>query len=101
MRSKAESIAARLAAAAGSEVHRTTGPAGIRLEADLPPELSEAAHEIVLSAIAEADAYGHERTGDRNYVWAMVHGENPNENPAAADTAPRVVSTQPSEGAST
>ncbi|GAA3768182.1 hypothetical protein [Streptomyces chiangmaiensis] len=100
MRTKAESIAARLAAATGSEVHRTEGPAGVRLEANLPPELSEAAHEIVLSAIAEADAYGHERTEDRGYVWALVH-ETPNENPAAADTAPGVANAQPSEGAST
>ncbi|GHE64566.1 hypothetical protein [Streptomyces capitiformicae] len=73
MRPKVESIAARLAVAARSEVRREEVPAGVRLEVDLPREqLSETARKTVLAAIADADAYGHERTGEGDYLWALV-----------------------------
>lgn len=72
MRPKAESIAARLAVATGAEVRREEVPAGVRLEVDLPRERSETARRAVLAAIADADAYGHGRTGEDDRLWALV-----------------------------
>ncbi|WP_371578558.1 hypothetical protein [Streptomyces sp. NBC_01314] len=72
MRPKAESIAARLADAAGADVRREEVPGGVRLEVDLPRDLSETKRRAVLAAIADADAYGHGRTGEGDCLWALV-----------------------------
>lgn len=72
MRSKAESIAIRLAEATGADVRRERAPVGVRLEVDLPQELSEASRRAVLAAMADADAYGHRRTGESDCLWAFV-----------------------------
>ncbi|MDT0573982.1 hypothetical protein RM704_42160 [Streptomyces sp. DSM 3412] len=72
MRPKAECIAARLAVATGAEVRRQESAAGVRLEVDLPQELSAASRRAVLAAIADADAYGHRRTGESDHLWALV-----------------------------
>ncbi len=47
-------------------------PAGVRLEVNLPRNLSEASRSAVLAAIADADAYGHRRTGESDCLWALV-----------------------------
>ncbi|QFQ98926.1 hypothetical protein F9278_25345 [Streptomyces phaeolivaceus] len=47
-------------------------PIGVRLEVDLPRELSETARRAVLVAIADADSYGHRRTGEGDCLWALV-----------------------------
>jgi hypothetical protein len=70
--SKAKSIAARLAEATGADVRREEASVGIRLEVDLPRDLSEASRRAVLAAIANAEAYGHRRTGDSDCLWALV-----------------------------
>ncbi|MER6157864.1 hypothetical protein ABT147_20300 [Streptomyces sp. NPDC001868] len=72
MRPKAESIAARLADATGAEVRREAVPGGIRLRVELPRDLSETTRRAVLAAIADADAYGHGRTAEGDYLWALV-----------------------------
>ncbi|MDX3643745.1 hypothetical protein [Streptomyces sp. MB09-02B] len=72
MRSKAECIAARLAVATGAEVRREETAVGVRLEVDLPSELSETSRRVVLAAITGTDAYGHRRTGESDYLWALV-----------------------------
>lgn len=72
MRPKAESIAARLSDATGAEVRREEIPFGVRLEVDLPQELSETSRGAVLATIATADAYGHRRTGEGDRLWALV-----------------------------
>jgi hypothetical protein len=75
VRPKVESIAAQLAVATGAEVRREEGPVGVRLEADLPQDLKEIGRKAVLAAIVDADAYGHERTGEGDYVWALISNE--------------------------
>ena len=72
MRPKVESIAARLAVATGAEVRRKETAVDVRLEVDLPRELSDVARRAVLAAIADADAYGHRRTGESDCLWALV-----------------------------
>ncbi|WP_416985643.1 hypothetical protein [Streptomyces sp. T028] len=72
---KAERIAARLAAATGSEVHRKGEPDGIRLEAGLSPDLSETGRKAVLAVIADTDAYGHERTAEGDRLWALIRNK--------------------------
>ncbi|MBZ3906648.1 hypothetical protein [Streptomyces griseiscabiei] len=72
MRPKAESIAARLTDATGAEVRSAEFPLGVRLEVDLPRELSETSRRAVLAAIADADVYGHRRTGEGDHLWALV-----------------------------
>lgn len=73
MRPKVESIAARLSAALNTEVRRTNGPHGVRLEADLPADLGEARRAATLAAISEADSFGHQRTGRGDLVWAFIN----------------------------
>ncbi|MFI6354379.1 hypothetical protein ACIBJF_17355 [Streptomyces sp. NPDC050743] len=88
MRPKVESIAARLAAATGSEVHREEIPAGVRLVVDLPPELGEVERKEVLAALASADEYGHRRTDGGDSVWALVHSDTTEHKPGDRVTGP-------------
>lgn len=73
MRSKAESIAARLSAATGNTVASQETPDGVRLEVTVPNGLDGQQRSFLLAALADADSYGHERTVDTDYVWAMIH----------------------------
>jgi hypothetical protein len=72
---KVESIAARLAAATGSEVQRKQVAAGVRLEVGLRQDLCESRRKAVLAVIADADTYGHERTADGDRLWVLIHNE--------------------------
>lgn len=85
---KVESTAVRLAVATGSEVRRKQVPAGIRLEADLPQHLDEPRRKAVLAAVADTDAYGHERTAEGDRLWVLIRNEAEQDTPATADTAP-------------
>lgn len=96
MRPKAESIAARLADATGAEVRREEVPGGVRLEADLPRELSETTRRAVLAAIADADAYGHRRTGEGDRLWALVINKATTE-PRRPLTRPRGMADPPGD----
>lgn len=72
MRSKVESITARLSCALNTVVRRSEEPRGVRLEADLPPDLDEEARAATLAAVSEADSFGHQRTGRGDLVWAFI-----------------------------
>ncbi|MER5880685.1 hypothetical protein ABT119_32810 [Streptomyces sp. NPDC001910] len=72
MRSKVESIAARLSGALNTEVRRSDELRGVRLEADLPSNLGEEERAATLAAISEADSFGHQRTGRGDLIWAFI-----------------------------
>ncbi|MER5384266.1 hypothetical protein ABT040_29010 [Streptomyces sp. NPDC002688] len=76
MRSRVEGIAARLSRALKTPVRRAEGPNGIRLEADLPPDLTETERKVTLAAISDADSFGHERTRRGDLVWAFINSED-------------------------
>ncbi|MEU0786696.1 hypothetical protein ABZ341_34650 [Streptomyces sp. NPDC006173] len=59
-----------------TEVRRIQSTQGIRLEADLPPDLTEENRKATLAAISAADSFGHERTGHGDLVWAHVNHES-------------------------
>lgn len=67
---RVESVAARLAALTGSTPRVTTGELATRIEADLPPRLSDVARHNLLVALADADQCGHQV--DDGYVWAEI-----------------------------
>ncbi|MEW1611661.1 MULTISPECIES: hypothetical protein [unclassified Streptomyces] len=64
-----------LTAAIGTEPRVTDTTAGIRIEADLPTELSDAGHAAVLAALATADHFGHTLTRTAEFVWAEISRE--------------------------
>lgn len=69
-------LAGMLAAATGSEARTTVTKAGaVRIEADLPAEMSPTTRIAVLTALAIADRYGHARTEDSDSVWAELDME--------------------------
>lgn len=73
---QAAALAAMLAAATGSEPRTTETGVGIRVEADLPPEVTSATRMTILAALAGAPAYGHERRLDgAEIVWAVIPRE--------------------------
>ncbi|MGK5640078.1 hypothetical protein ACSNOK_17425 [Streptomyces sp. URMC 126] len=71
-KAQAVALAARFAAATGQTPHTDETPARIRVEVNLPRELSDAARRIVVAALAEADRYGHDHTSAGAVVWAEV-----------------------------
>jgi hypothetical protein len=64
-----------LAAATGLQPRTRAMPGGVRIEADLPDQLAPAARSAILAALGIADSYGHERTPDCEFVWALIAGE--------------------------
>ncbi|MFJ9635101.1 hypothetical protein [Streptomyces sp. NPDC101178] len=64
-----------LTAAIGTEPRMADTEAGIRVEADLPTELTEAEHAAVLAALATADHFGHTVTRTAEFVWAEISRE--------------------------
>ncbi|MDT0407122.1 MULTISPECIES: hypothetical protein [Streptomyces] len=64
-----------LAAAIGTEPRIADTASGIRIEADLPTELTETAHTAVLAALATADHFGHTLTRTSEFVWAEISRE--------------------------
>lgn len=65
-----------LAAATGNEARTEHTAAGaLRIEADLPAELTPTARTAILAALAIADRYGHARTDTTDTVWAELDGE--------------------------
>jgi hypothetical protein len=74
--SRAQHIAARLSAAK-CEPHVTHRPDHIRVEAELPDELSETDWQVVLAALASADRFGDARCQGRHTVWAAISTPGP------------------------
>jgi hypothetical protein len=65
-----------LAAATGNEPRTEhTGAGALRIEADLPDELTPTTRTAILAALATGDRYGHARTDDADFVWAELDGE--------------------------
>ncbi|MEU1194911.1 hypothetical protein ABZ446_01640 [Streptomyces sp. NPDC005813] len=65
-----------LAAATGTEARTSTTESGaLRIEADLPDEMSPTTRTAVLTALAIADRYGHARTDESDTVWAELDME--------------------------
>lgn len=80
-----------LAAATGTEPRVVTDPDVIRVEADLPGELSTTAHTAVLAALATADRYGHTLTRSSECVWAEISREVNVNTTDSPDTAYRAL----------
>ncbi|MEV4878193.1 hypothetical protein [Streptomyces cyaneofuscatus] len=64
-----------LTAAIGTQPRVTETAADIRIEADLPAELTETEHTAVLAALATADHFGHTLTRTAEFVWAEISRE--------------------------
>ncbi|MEV1046728.1 hypothetical protein [Streptomyces sp. NPDC049916] len=64
-----------LTAAIDTEPRVTDTATGIRIEADLPVELTETEHAAVLAALATADRFGHSLTRTTEFVWAEISSE--------------------------
>ncbi|MGW6743335.1 hypothetical protein ACWGDX_21900 [Streptomyces sp. NPDC055025] len=66
-------LTALLAAVTGGEPRTKETAAGvIRIEADLPADLRDSTRTAILSALTMADRYGHDRSTDRDVVWAEL-----------------------------
>ncbi|WSI47729.1 hypothetical protein OG366_09455 [Streptomyces cyaneofuscatus] len=72
---RAAALTGMLTAAIGTEPRVADTEAGIRVEADLPTELTEAEHTAVLAALATADHFGHTLTRTAEFVWAEISRE--------------------------
>lgn len=90
---QAAALVGMLAAATGGEPRTTGTEAGaVRIEADLPEQLSPATRNAILAALATADRYGHTHTDDGDTVWAEldrkveVGGESGVDGEAAVET---------------
>ena len=69
---RAAHLVAVLTTATRSEA-RTTETAGlIRIEVDIPEDLSETAHAMILSALSTAEQFGYERVGGHAHVWVAL-----------------------------
>ncbi|MEU7240364.1 hypothetical protein [Streptomyces sparsogenes] len=80
---RAESIAAQLAALTGSTPRVSVGAGRTRIEADLPPVLSDASRHMLYATLASADDYGHEPVG--GYVWVELHTRLPDPGTLTSD----------------
>jgi hypothetical protein len=61
-----------LAAATSSEPRITETPDAVRIEVDLPEELSTVTRSTILASLGTADRYGHDRTDSGDSVWAEI-----------------------------
>lgn len=68
-------LAGMLAAATGNEPRTTATATTVRVEADLPDELTPTGRTTILTALAAADRYGHDRTEASDTVWAELDRE--------------------------
>ncbi|MFD8088575.1 hypothetical protein [Streptomyces malaysiensis] len=67
---RVESLAARLAALTGNQPRVTVDGLRTRIEADLPPSLSNAECRMLYLALADTDHCGINRDG---YAWAEIN----------------------------
>ncbi|MGW3738027.1 hypothetical protein [Streptomyces sp. NPDC005148] len=72
---RAVALAGMLAAVTGNEPRTTTTANAVRVEADLPDELTHGSRKTILTALAIADRYGHDRTETSDTVWAELDRE--------------------------
>lgn len=75
-KAQAAALVGMLAAATGNEPRTEhTDSGALRIEADLPDELTPTTRTAILTALAIADRYGHARTETTDTVWAELDGE--------------------------
>lgn len=75
-KAQAAAIVGMLAVATGNEPRTERTDAGaLRIEADLPDELTPTTRTAILTALAIADRYGHARTDTTDTVWAELDSE--------------------------
>ena len=75
-KAQAAALVGMLAAATGNQPrtgHTDTG--AVRIEAELPDEMTPTTRTAILTALAIADRYGHARTETTDTVWAELDGE--------------------------
>lgn len=72
VQAQAAALVGMLAAATGSEPRTEETDRGVRIEADLPEELSSTTRTAILTTLATADRYGHARTDTSDTVWAEL-----------------------------
>ncbi|MFI2368390.1 ATP-binding protein [Streptomyces sp. NPDC018833] len=65
-------LAGMLAAATRNSPRITEIQGAVRIEIDLPQELSGLIRSIVLTTLGAADRYGHDYTADGDAVWAEI-----------------------------
>lgn len=70
--SRALEIAGRLTAAIGTETRTTETPDAVRVEVDVPDEVSSELLTAIVDALSLADRYGHDFTATSNVAWAEV-----------------------------
>jgi hypothetical protein len=75
--SRATALAGRLAAATGCDPRTDETPELIRLEVDLPTELTASARDGILAALVLADRYGHIRTDQGAIAWMELDLRKP------------------------
>jgi hypothetical protein len=75
-KAQAAAVVGMLAAATGNEPQTAhTNSGALRIEAELPAELTPTTRTAILTALAIADRYGHARTETADTVWAEFDGE--------------------------
>lgn len=75
-KAQAAALVGMLAAATGNEPRtERTDSGAVRIEADLPEELTPTTRTAILTALALADRYGHARTDTTDTVWAELDRE--------------------------
>ena len=71
----AVALASRLSAATSSDPRITETADAIRIEVDLPADLSAVTRSAILRTLSAADRYGHDRTENGDIVWAEIYRE--------------------------
>ncbi|MFB7916639.1 hypothetical protein [Streptomyces sp. NPDC056061] len=70
-------LAVMLASATRTEPRVTCVHGVIRIETDLPDEMSPVIRSTILTALGTADRYGHVRTEGGDTVWAEIDNDPP------------------------
>lgn len=70
--SRARDVAERLGAVTGTEVRTTRTPGAIRVEVDVPAEITTESLLALVDALGAADRYGHDRTPTAGVAWAEI-----------------------------
>ena len=68
--SRAREVAALLTAATGTEARTTETPDAIRIEVDVPAEITTELLTDLVTALGTADRYGHDHTSAIGVAWA-------------------------------
>ncbi len=70
--SRAREIAEQLTAATGTEARTRQTPDAIRVEVDVPAEITAELLIAIVTALGIGDRYGHDHTPTAGVAWAEV-----------------------------